>query len=189
VDAGQTWANGRHILRAGACAGGTELAQADAPFTLANGTQQILKDPGFEAGGMGWKGVMDIGLSFAADGAGAHGLFHWLQLKDERAVSQRVAIPAGVAARLRFWTRVESSQPEEASSLIVEVRRGATHDPATLATITPAGTLSAWTQTECDLTPYAGQKVELWFRPRMAEEATTVFNLDDVSLLCTRPAP
>lgn len=169
--------------------GGSASASFGWTVTAAPPPNQLLVNPGFEAGTSGWSGTTSV--ITATTSRPAHSGSRWAWLGGNGAttsenLSQQVTIPAGAAsATLSFWTRIdtaETSNTRAYDTLRVQVLSSSGAVLATLATLSNLDRSSDYVQRSYDLSGYRGQTVRV--RWLMSEDFSlqTTFATDDTAL-------
>jgi hypothetical protein len=195
-DAAHRLANGSHTLTALAFSKyGNAGASAPAPFTTANPVQQVLSDPGFEGGGQGWTGDLDrvvrtdYGATEPHDGSFRYAGFDRGSGRQRLAIAQRVAIPAGAAARFSLWTWTRGNPAlGQADSLQVAVQPQG-QAPVALDTLSSLQDRQDWVQRSYDLSAFQGRTVTLSLSSDINPGTGTVFRVDDLALACSAAVP
>ena len=166
-------------------------AKASAPITFStlNSYSQLLSDPGFESGGIGWTfagtfAIVDsTDISFAHSG-NAFALLCGQGKAETSTVSTSVAVPAGVKSSLTFWVRTYTGDASGVAHDKLQaqvISGGATTTLATYAN--NDATANGWTQETYDLSAFAGKTITLKFTGTENADATpTYFMLDDFAL-------
>ncbi len=199
------YANGSHRLTAQAYDAAGNMASGSVPFSLSNDTQQLLIDPGFEAGASGsaWGGfnltttgsiggVQPRSGRYMSVFGGPVGVTQWRM--------QQIAIPAQAPhAILNFWIRIEGSANDVVRDVLtVQVRApdALSSQPsqvlATLATYSNLdfGAKGAWVRKSFDLSAYIGQTIVVYLSGDTNNAINpTRFYLDDFSLVVSPQAP
>ena len=196
LEPSRTLANGSHQLTACAySAAGAEGTTPAVPFTLANRTQQLLVDPSLEADTGAWRGDLDAVLRTDYTGMAPRSFYRCAQFDRSSGgkpaeLAQRVTIPAGARqVTLSLWTRISGEAAATADRLTVEVRQigadGGVAAAEPLAAYTATDAAPDWLKRSFDLGRFAGQEVELALRGEVAAGSGTVFQVDDLALLCS----
>jgi hypothetical protein len=199
LDAARLFASGDHAVHANLFTSlGLEATSALETFFADLPVQQLLRDPGFEAGGYGWTGPGDRIVRLDPSGRENRAGFRRVMVDGAASqgrdleLSQRVTIPAATSmARLRFWSRVEGL-PDPARPARFRVALRTVPGPGGVPVETELGTgLNApgengWIEHVFDLPGRAGQTLDLVFHFQ-AEPGTLQLHLDDVVLQAADP--
>ncbi len=182
--------NGTHKLVARAFdTAGNKTDSAPVTFNVANSFTQLLSDPGFEQGGVGWEANPRGNINFPVSGARSGQGYVWLNgygtVSDDN-LYQDVTIPAGATkASLTFYlniTTAETSTTAANDTLTLQARDTSNTVLATLATWSNLNPTLGWVQRSVDLTAYAGQTVRIYLRGQENNSLPTNFKLDDFQL-------
>lgn len=186
-------ANGTHQLSARAydAAGNTALS-APTSFNVSNTFAQILKDPGFEAGGEGWEADPRGNINYPVNGARTGVGYTWLNGYGDGTVHrdnlyQDVTIPASAQhTSLSFYLLLTTKETGTAAhdQIVVQVRDTSNQVLETLATWSNLDATLGWTQRSFDLSAYAGQTIRIYLEGYEDDVLGTAtdFKLDDFSL-------
>lgn len=194
------FANGSHALTAIAYdAAGNFAESASTAIAFTNDNEKLLKDPGFEAGGLGWRYLVPVFEDYETSVAVRSGHFfasfggYLVNGKlVPQVMCQVVALPADKAALvLSLWLRIASDERTRAvDSFKVELRSTGHEVLATLATYSNVDARNDYVRRQLDLTAYRGQTVEVCFNATIADLATgTDFFIDDLALVALRNVP
>ena len=182
--------NGAHSVTAVAFDAAGNSGAASAPFTVANASNQILLNPGFEQrpdNTAGWVGTNDI----ANDGAHSHSGqgYAWLGGYGQThvdSVYQQVHIPAqALSTVLSLWMKIETAEASTVAAfdiITVKVRDSAGADVATLGTYSNLDASDGYLQRQYDLLPYKGQTVQVYVELSEDNSAVTSCFVDDFRL-------
>ena len=153
------------------------------------GVTQLLANSSFEDGVTGWSGtVADIG-SFTGQQARVGSNFAWMGgvgKAHSETLYQNVSIPASAhGVTLAFWLRLSTDETTTTSAhdkLYVQIRDKTGKVLKTLATYSNLDSTGEWVQKTFDVSAYAGQDVQVFFRMIEDQGKATSFQLDDVTL-------
>lgn len=153
----------------------------------------LVSNPGFESGVIGWSQHSTGGFSLVANETNfpPHGgsWFGWLGRYNggTDTLYNDVVIPSGASkAVLRFWYRVVTNESGAIplDTVVIEIYNPANN--AKLATLTTLSNMNAsaeWIQSASyDLSAFKGQMIRLKFTAALGPSNSTSFFLDDVSL-------
>ncbi len=178
-------------------AGGTTFG-ATLTFTTSGSTQQIerLTNSSFSSGASGWTLVGDFwaGTNLTnyrtSPGYAAGGVDSTGTAKNNAVgyMYQAVAIPSNAAsATLSFWYNITSQETVSVAYdvLNVTIQDSAGNYLATVAVLSNLyqGAVGVYNQVIFDATPYRGQTIRVNFLATTDVNNTTVFRIDDVSLM------
>ncbi|BDU76978.1 M4 family metallopeptidase [Mesoterricola sediminis] len=196
LDSGPELANGSHVLVArGYSEAGLEAVSQEAAFSLDAPVQQIMLNPGFEAGDAHWE-LTGWKAAFDPSGRKPHGGFRALQVADDEEsqfgfAAQSVALPAEAAwAELSFWMRYEG--PEDSAGDAVFGVSAGTSDPGLeeiIAEIPPSGARGGWVRKTLNLASLAGHTVRVNFEGLVPMGSGARLLVDDVRLVWSRVEP
>ncbi|WIL22394.1 M4 family metallopeptidase [Geothrix sp.] len=193
------YANGPHSIVAEAFDDSGNMTRSNrVDVTLDNASQQLLLNPGFEAGAAIWVENNNlIGLFGGADGIpAAHGgvglarFLGWGASSAGQRISQRVTLPAeGDRIQVSGQLLIVNDRPiaQEAATLSVKLWDLSGTTLATLRTITnlEADAYAGWTPFTCDLSAYRGQTLLVGFEAQRPTEWGCQFYVDDTALTVT----
>jgi len=188
LDSGSLFANGGHTLIVKAfTAAGLVATAPDVPFTLANPTQQLLANPGFEGGRKGWTRDVNV-ISFDPTGVLPHGGYRWARFAPQSgllppSLATTVNVPAGAPATLSYWVRVPSDAPAGGSGYFFRFLSAAGGLSDTKLIADSSRPRGQWLQATEDLTSYAGKTVSLSFSLGSSPGSNVTFDLDDVRII------
>jgi Zn-dependent metalloprotease len=171
-------------------------APAETTFELANAAQQLLTDPGLESKRRfyGWNhGITSFRQNHPdhpAHGGEQFAEYRPGSIYTPWGLEQEVfSLPTGVALQLHFWIWGQAGPtPGGVLQLIVQEVATPPSLPPLEMTFDPADVREAWTERTCDLSAFAGRTVKIRFEGIVDKGATSVFRLDDITLMAT-PAP
>ena len=159
------------------------------------GSQQLLQNPGFEAGNTGiWVTSTTQGSNAIIDAGNPAGnartgsMYAWLcgwASTTTESVYQSVTIPSGASsASLSFWLRVATAEtaPTANDTLTVQVRNSTGGTIATLATYSNLNAAASYSQKTFDLSSYQGQTIRIHLEGVENSSLFTSFFLDDFDL-------
>ena len=139
--------------------------------------ESVVANGGFESGLSGWthRGATTVGSpvrtgTAAARMGGANGVSHRLV--------QTITVPSG--RTMQFYARVSGADLSTSDRLRVRLTK-ADGTRINVAKFTAAAPHDTWQLVQVDLTPYAGQTVELRFMVTTNSSATSTFFIDDVA--------
>jgi|GEM_PF-151221 len=182
--------NGTHQLMARAFdAAGNKTDSAPVTFNVANSFTQLLSDPGFEQGGVGWEANPRGNINYPVSGARTGQGYVWLNgygsVSNDN-LYQDVTIPAAATtASLSFYlnlTTSETSTTAANDTLVLQVRDTSGTVLSTLATWSNLNATLGWVQRSLDLSAYAGQTVRIYLEGTENASLATNFKLDDFQL-------
>ncbi|MFL5353253.1 M4 family metallopeptidase [Archangium sp.] len=187
------FSNGTHQLVAVAFdKAGNTASSTPVTFNVAHTFAQLLKDPGFEAGGEGWEADPRGNINYPADGARTGVGFTWLNGYGDGTVHrdnlyQDVTIPASAQrTSLSFYLNLTTTEtgPEVHDYVVVQVRDTSGAVLETLATWSNLDATLGWVQRSFDLSAYAGQTIRIYLEGYEDDvpETATSFKVDDFSL-------
>jgi hypothetical protein len=104
-------------------------------------------------------------------------------------LTQNVTVPSGTSS-LTFWYKARCTDTIAYDQIQAQIRNApGTTTLATVLNVCPTST--AWTKVTFDMTPYAGQTVQLWFNDHDDGVVgdPTDFLLDDVAITSVTPPP
>ncbi|MBW7840943.1 MAG: hypothetical protein H3C36_15185 [Chitinophagaceae bacterium] len=99
---------------------------------------------------------------------------------------QAVTIPSNAtSATISFWYNITTSNESGYDALYTVIKNSSGSHLATVATFSNAdkGTLGSYSKKSLDVTSYKGQTVTIYFLAMTDSANTTVFRIDDVSLM------
>jgi hypothetical protein len=172
-------------------AGGT--ANSSSSFTVTgcgcNPTQQILLNPGFEAGAANWTATAGVIDSSTGRPARTGSWKAWLDgygTTHTDYVYQTVSIPASTpCATLTFWVRIDTAETTTTTQfdkLQVQVLNTSGTVLATLATYSNLSANSTYVQKSLSLNSWIGQTVRVRFYGTEDSSLQTSFVIDDTAL-------
>lgn len=154
----------------------------------------LVANPGFESGPVTWqqtsaRNVQQIctgtscGAAIPTPHAGSYLAWMGGVNYETAELRQTLTLPAGQPVRLSFWQRITSTDYCYYDYAYVRLVTGAT--TRTLKTITLCSVPSngVWSNTQLDLSAYAGQTVTLVFRTTTDGSRISNFFVDDVSVV------
>jgi Subtilase family/Bacterial Ig domain len=158
----------------------------------ADGSSCTATSSTFEAGNDGWTLTGAATAAAPAAGHGANSLRFGAAVSTNHEAVRSVSIPAGAtkAEWTYFWhmTTTEGSSGFGYDNFIAEVRNGSGTPLAVFDVRNDGWRQSAWMgQENIDLTPWAGQTVQLAFRATNDTSLATTFWADDVVLTTCTP--
>lgn len=150
---------------------------------------QLLANSSFENGVTGWSGTIgDIG-SFDGQQARVGSNFAWmggLGKVHSESLYQNVTIPAlEHSVTLAIWLQIatdETTTTNAYDKLYVQIRDKTGKVLKTLATYSNLDSTAGWVQKTFDVSAYAGQDVQIFFKMIEDQGKATSFQLDDVTL-------
>jgi hypothetical protein len=153
------------------------------------GTQQLLKNPGFESGSASWTATSGVITNSASEPAHGGTWKAWLDgygATHTDTLYQQVAIPSTVAtATLSFWLHVDTAETSTTTAydtLQVQVRDSSGRLLATLATYSNLDAISGYAQHSFDLSAYRGQTIRVYLIGSEDYTLQTSFVVDDFAL-------
>jgi hypothetical protein len=177
---------------------GAASAQSNAVTPTANAS--LVTNGGFEGGMAGWTtaGIAQPVVATAVVRSGAQsallGTLSGPEPKGDSSLSQNITVPATGNTTLSYWYWPQTADDICSGAACTydwtEAQIRSTTG-TTLATVYKGNTnTKTWTNVTYDLTPYAGQTVQLWFNTHQdgGGDPTGTY-LDDVSVTNSLPAP
>jgi len=156
-------------------------------------TTELLANPGFESGNVGWTasaGVIDASTAAAARTGAWKAWLDGYGTTHVDELSQQVTIPGDACtATWSFWLRVSTQETSATTAfdrLAVEVRSSAGATLATLATFSNLNAGASYVSRSFDLAPYRGQTIRVHLRGTEDASRATSFLVDDASVAFTR---
>jgi Zn-dependent metalloprotease len=143
---------------------------------------QKFGNPGFESGRTVWSataGVIDNSTGRPARTGSWKAWLDGYGITHTDTLSQSVTIPAGCAATLTFWIRIDSS---ETTSTIQYDKLTVKANSTTLATYSNLNENTTYTQKSFNLSSFAGQTVNVNFTGTEDISLQTSFVIDDTAL-------
>ncbi|WP_240641039.1 S8 family serine peptidase [Nocardioides ferulae] len=146
----------------------------------------LLANPGFEAGATSWSQTSGVITSSANRPARTGSWKAWLNgygSTNTDTLSQSVTLPAGKAATLSFWLRIDSAETTTSTAydkLSVQVVSGGS--TSTLGTFSNLNKGSGYVQRTFSLSSYAGKTVTVRFSATEDSSLQTSFVIDDTSV-------
>jgi hypothetical protein len=171
--------------------GGGKFHGAALTWTVSTGggTQQLLKNPGFESGSASWTATSGVITNSASEPAHGGTWKAWLDgygATHTDTLYQQVAIPSTVAtATLSFWLHVDTAETSTTTAydtLQVQVRDSSGRLLATLATYSNLDAISGYAQHSFDLSAYRGQTIRVYLIGSEDYTLQTSFVVDDSAL-------
>jgi Zn-dependent metalloprotease len=171
------------------------VATRPLPFTQNLPVEQLLRDPGLEHATT-WPSNSPFVLKHV--GELAHGgercaeFSLGAQIRDPR-ITQFVDLPTGPRQLLLsywIWTQ-PGTAPGVDDALRLSVVTPPDEPTATPfeTAFTPASAADGWVRHTADLSRFAGGRVRIRFQSNLGEGSTTVFRLDDITLVSNEPPP
>ncbi|KNX36796.1 M28 family metallopeptidase [Luteipulveratus halotolerans] len=146
----------------------------------------LLKNPGFEAGAVDWTGTSGPITSSTSRPARTGSWKMWLGGNGSTSAeteSQTVTIPSTAPApRLSYWLRSDTAETGSTAYDTMKVQVASSTSTTTLATHSNVGTSTVYAQKTLDLSAYKGRTVTVKFL--MTEDASlqTSFVVDDTAV-------
>lgn len=187
--------------------GVTKTASANVTVVNSGGgggtqTQELITNGSFSSGFSGWnlQGVdswagTNLASYHSSPGYAALGVDSSGFAKDlaDGAFYQTISIPANAtSATLGFWyyiTTNETATSTAYDNLYVSIRDASGNFLAYAATLSNLDKTTGYVQKTFNLAPYIGQTIRVRFGATSDKSNTTVFRIDDVSVIATVPAP
>jgi hypothetical protein len=154
---------------------------------------EVIRNGNFEAGAVTWTQSSSQGFPLICDeghcGAGLEphsgGVLAWLAgaNREKSRVSQVVSIPAGKAATLSMWIRIESEDVCRYDVGYVQVKDGSRLRTLRTYALCASQNTGGWVQDSLDLSQYAGKSIRLDFYAATDSRNVSSLFVDDVSLL------
>jgi hypothetical protein len=169
--------------------GGGVVTPPVSPNEEEGGVTQLIANSSFEDGVTGWSGtVADIG-SYQGQQARVGSNFAWMGgtgKAHSETLYQNVTIPASAhSLTLSFWLRLGTDEVTTTNAndkLYVQIRDKDSHVLKTLATYSNLDSATGWRQKTFDVSAFAGQDVQVYFRMVEDQGKATSFHIDDVTL-------
>jgi hypothetical protein len=156
--------------------------QVTVTVTGSGGARELVQNGGFEAP---TSAPWVISGESVGTSAVAHGGSHQLVAMSTGTVDQQVSVPAGTADTLTFWNKIAGA----AGPTIIDTMKVQVVDGTTTTTVATWSNLNdtgfTWTQRAADLSAWAGKTVNLRFAVSESAPNSTLFILDDVSLMAS----
>ncbi|WP_148574262.1 S8 family peptidase [Nocardioides caldifontis] len=179
------------VLLDGATKGKVKGRKAGSPNRLlftrvkAAPPNNILRNPGFEAGATGWSASAGVITKDTGESSYTGAWKAWLGGTGKAHtdnLSQQVAVPAGVRARLSVYLRINTNDDitRTKDTVSVQVVRGGT--TTTLATYSNRASGLGYVRRTYDLSAWAGRTVTVRFRATEDQGDLTNFVIDNVGL-------
>jgi|HubBroStandDraft_3_1064219.scaffolds.fasta_scaffold33837_2 hypothetical protein len=171
--------------------GGGKSHGAALSWTISSGggTQQLLKNPGFESGNVSWTTTSGVITNSASEPAHGGTWKAWLDgygTTHTDTLYQQVAIPSTITtATLSFWLHIDTAETTTTTAydtLQVQILDSTGRLLATLATYSNLDAASGYVQHAFDVSAYKGQTIRVYLIGAEDYTKQTSFVVDDFAL-------
>jgi Zn-dependent metalloprotease len=169
-------------------AGAETCATAPPPPSPPSGSN-VLPNPGFESGRVGWTATNGVIGQYSAYEPTHSGTWvAWLAgygTTHTDSITQSVTIPGGTRATLTYYVHIGTSEPTTVARDTMTVRAGS----KVLQTLSNRDAAGGYALKTVDLSAYLGQTISLSFTGVENSSRPTSFVVDDTSVVITTAAP